>query len=829
MAVPTRQLLLVSVLSILLLAALFPLSGVKSSQLPPPPDDENAPPRILAWNDLGMHCIDPDFAVFTILPPFNTINAHLIIEGQIQDASSGYTVTYEAVADPSGSINKSSIGKTNFWDHVGDLFGATPPLDVGLTGHAMPGAANVPQAMNHDPIWNWFQGEGIPITPIDDANQENAYPLMRIVARDSSGQEVASTVTSVPTSRELDCDRCHASNASPWAKPAAGWVFHPDPLKDDRLNILRLHDEFHLSEATYQAALVSAGYNAAGLFETVITDATPILCARCHASNALPGTGITGVTPLTAAIHSRHANVKDIDGRELDAIGDRNACFTCHPGFETQCLRGAMGKAIGDDGQHSMDCQSCHGEMAAVGDAARVGWLDQPTCENCHSGTATNNSGEIRYTSALDAMGQRRIAADNTYATTPDVPATGFSLYRFSEGHGGLQCSACHGPPHAIYPTSEPNDNLQSILIQGHEGTISDCSACHDQLEDDEMVGPHGMHPATQQWADHKHADIAENMGLASCEACHGADASGTVLSLAKADRTFNTEFGVKTFFRGSRIGCFACHDGPDDDDAVNNVNPVVTSFSATTPNDQDLVIPLSGTDADGDLLQLRIVDQPLVGGTVAIAAGVATFLPTAGFVGSTTFSYAAWDGKVDSNLGLVTVTVGVAACAGTIEAYGFGCPGSGDFLPQISVTGCPEPGGTVTLALDGALGGSLAYIIVGSAKSQLELPDGCVIRVGAISNVFGPFALAGSGAGNGAFSVFFTFDPALPPTQLNLQVLVLDGGATNGEFSLTNALEVNTPYAVQAGKMRGADNSVRARARALLLFAPADRKNSKG
>ncbi|MEE9394663.1 MAG: hypothetical protein V3W41_19390, partial [Planctomycetota bacterium] len=92
------------------------------------------------------------------------------------------------------------------------------------------------------------------------------------------------------------------------------------------------------------------------------------------------------------------------------------------------------------------------------------------------------------------------------------------------------------------------------------------------------------------------------------------------------------------------------------------------------------------------------------------------------------------------------------------------------------------------------ALGGSLAYIIVGSAKSQLELPDGCVIRVGAISNVFGPFALAGLGAGNGAFSVSFTFDPALPPTQLNLQVLVLDGGATNGEFSLTNALEVNTP-----------------------------------
>ncbi len=127
---------------------------------------------------------------------------------------------------------------------------------------------------------------------------------MRIVARDSSGQEVASTVTSVPTSRELDCDRCHASDASPWAKPAAGWVFYLDPLKDDRLNIQRLHDELNLGEATYQAALVSAGYKAAGPFETVISDATPILCARCHASNALPGTGITGVPPLAMRLVS---------------------------------------------------------------------------------------------------------------------------------------------------------------------------------------------------------------------------------------------------------------------------------------------------------------------------------------------------------------------------------------------------------------------------------------------------------------------------------------------------------------------------------------------
>ena len=34
--------------------------------------------RVVAWNDLGMHCMDADFRAFAILPPFNTIHAQLI-------------------------------------------------------------------------------------------------------------------------------------------------------------------------------------------------------------------------------------------------------------------------------------------------------------------------------------------------------------------------------------------------------------------------------------------------------------------------------------------------------------------------------------------------------------------------------------------------------------------------------------------------------------------------------------------------------------------------------------------------------------------------------
>jgi hypothetical protein len=33
---------------------------------------------LVGWNNLGMHCMDGDYAVFALLPPYNTIQAQLI-------------------------------------------------------------------------------------------------------------------------------------------------------------------------------------------------------------------------------------------------------------------------------------------------------------------------------------------------------------------------------------------------------------------------------------------------------------------------------------------------------------------------------------------------------------------------------------------------------------------------------------------------------------------------------------------------------------------------------------------------------------------------------
>ena len=96
--------------------------------------------HVFAFNDLGMHCYDSDFSVFSILPLFNVVNAQVIQKGASpQILSDTVSVGYKAMADSTGSINTTSAGKTDFWTYVLPLFGADPPVDEGLLGAKMPG------------------------------------------------------------------------------------------------------------------------------------------------------------------------------------------------------------------------------------------------------------------------------------------------------------------------------------------------------------------------------------------------------------------------------------------------------------------------------------------------------------------------------------------------------------------------------------------------------------------------------------------------------------------------------------------------------------------
>jgi len=507
--------------------------------------------KVFAFNDLGMHCMDENSSVFSLLPPFNTLHAQVVATGREPRllGDDRIQVRYRAAADPSGSVNSTSIGKTDFWDNVQALFGTQPPPDTGLTGSKMPSAANGPQPFStYDPDKRWFVAQGIPLTPIDDAGRYNPYPIFRVEARDvATGTLHSDLDVVVPVSTEMNCSDCHhtggraADDATASRYGIRAWSTANDPVVQYKENILILHDAKHGTRLPQ-----------------------PTLCASCHYSAALDleGTGPQNDLPyLSRAIHGRHGRA--LDGRLPDAANPPiiaenglETCYSCHPGKHTQCFRGVMFQA-------GLSCQNCHGGLLTVAGtypladgSIRRPWIDLPRCGACHTG------GQQVRTLAYDP---------NDPAATPLPPMdrrfaeNDGALYRDSVGHGGMACAACHGSPHAIWPVADPqaNDHLTARELQGHAGTIVECTVCHTGGAPATLGGPHGMHPVGDDaWLD-RHGDLYER-DPDSCRRCHGADLQGGRLSKAAVERVLNVEDKGRVVLPAGRpVGCDLCHKTP--------------------------------------------------------------------------------------------------------------------------------------------------------------------------------------------------------------------------------------------------------------------------
>lgn len=370
---------------------------------------------VLAWNDLGMHCYNADFRYLAVLPPYNTLWAQVIRVGnppQIVADSSKISVTY-TFAD-----NTYSVGKSNFWDYDQQLFGVNLPPNVGLTGKGLSGTMDVPVS------GSYYIAEGIPLTEYRDSQPTVRYPyqIATVTAWDvATGDKLAETRTVAPVSTEMHCNNCHSDGQQEGI--ATGSV---------ELNILTLHDKENQDEypAGHKGSLVSRA---------------PILCAECHASNALNKPGVAGIPNFSKAIHDQHSE---------EISQNLNGCYQCHPGPQTQCLRDVMS-------QRGMDCIDCHGNMNNVAKNSNP-WLQEPRCDNagCH------DSGSYDMDQAL---------------------------YRHSKGHGDVYCEGCHDSPHAIAPSREANDGIKFIALQGKTGTLDTCTVCHSYMPAPPGVGPHGI------------------------------------------------------------------------------------------------------------------------------------------------------------------------------------------------------------------------------------------------------------------------------------------------------------------------------------------------
>jgi len=187
-------------------------------------------------------------------------------------------------------------------------------------------------------------------------------------------------------------------------------------------DILRKHDKLH---------------------KTKLEFSKPVLCAGCHADPALGTAGVKGVKNLSLAMHGSHASRM----KAVSSIG--NTCYACHPGVTSNCQRDVhFSKGIA--------CVNCHGDMTTVANPKRRPWIDEPTCGSCHQKRKPNFQ--------FEEPGK---------------------LFKDSRGHGGVHCSACHGPQHATGPAVTVNDNVQAVLQQGHVGTINKCTVCHKTQPDE--------------------------------------------------------------------------------------------------------------------------------------------------------------------------------------------------------------------------------------------------------------------------------------------------------------------------------------------------------
>ncbi len=533
---------------------------------PPPPAPNGTAFKVFANNDLGMHCVDSSFAVFSILPPFNVVNAQVVAlqssgKPVLLDASQ-VDVRYSAIADATGSVNSTSPGKSDFWQYERQLYGLGLAQGEGLLGMWMP--ADAPNVAGRTLGWDaglgLFHAPGIPIFPIDDAGRVNRYPLMRFSALDKAGKNLGSTDVVLPVSEETSCQTCHATGRSAAPAGAMAWSNDPDLEAQARRNVLTLHN----------------ARNGTNL-------SPPVLCASCHYSPALdlagsgPSAEQSRHRTMSSVMHRYHAtkmagfaDAPVPPGGEVPAPSTQS-CYQCHPGTSTQCLRGAM--------TTSLDCQNCHGNMAAVGGAlpllaggsidgqndhaARRPWQDLPRCQSCHASDAVKKTAipgtpplaadGLRFVYAFangDASASPIVAANDRFAQQPN------KLFRQSKGHGGLACEACHGSTHAIWAAGG-NDDVAAKALQGHAGTIGECSTCHQAPPSNGLGGPHGMHPVGASWVS-AHKSFGEK-NLGSCTPCHGTDYRGTALSKMFATRTL----AGRTLTAGTQVGCYTCHNGP--------------------------------------------------------------------------------------------------------------------------------------------------------------------------------------------------------------------------------------------------------------------------
>ncbi|MEJ2309262.1 MAG: Calx-beta domain-containing protein [Gammaproteobacteria bacterium] len=560
-------------------------SGCPEGMVPQVPQVLDSTTRILAINDLGMHCGDLDTRIASILPPFQVLLAQVIQQGEEPTLNPpGVDLFYSAASNPNdpslilgrdGEQADGSTYKTNFWDYA--IPGGTydpfypafnpfdpaqtltplsgPPFnvtaDVGLPvpnvealfigpdglvnsgdefltaeQHAMPGiaapySANDPQQAHEfyvdKPFFvnfpfgyvaeevNWYEGAGIPLAAFDDNGRENAYPLVRVEARNAAGNTLSTVDTVLPISGEASCVNCHADpddllsvtgtvsrstrpsdTLSDNNLPVALSIDDPDSNLPPRvsleyaadINILRLHDHVHgqnyvtptpdgdssVTQTPCDITEIDANGDPADtdcLTNKALVQGKPVVCQLCHYTPALdlaqlgPLTGPEG-SLANGRNHLHHKSNSNVMHSHHGSLG-------VFPTIEPP-LQQDDGTITNQDTrlqQLENSCYQCHpgSNVQCLRGAMFNGGM---LCTDCH-GDMEQVGNDFTANVTVDNPGPAAWDLDGNFYTDPDQPRVPWA--------NEPGCGSCH--------TGDFNDNLAGVT-----GTLVNTADIYGNTDD---------------------------------------------------------------------------------------------------------------------------------------------------------------------------------------------------------------------------------------------------------------------------------------------------------------------------------------------------------
>ncbi len=496
--------------------------------------------KVVAWNDLGMHCACPSFQGFLLLPPFNTVRTQVLAIGGrdpiVVDpafaTANGLTIGYSMIDNTDANLIPDAYF-SQWITYAPKLFPPNtviptspyyPPIDPvdGRVQSPLSKAklSGIFTSANYDSDLLDWKAVGIPAYPIASANSSlnimidplggpnrNPYPMTNVYVKNSSGAVVAQTNTVTPVAFG-GCCGCHldlaAQNGYP-RTPAGSFAY-----------IGKMHGQ-NSSKIDFNY-LDPDGDGVAG----------PVRCSVCHWDPAmgekvapgfsadlfpnlqiLPGAnfGPSDVHPSTHSfsdvLHSFHVNSSAV---KLMDPGISTDCYKCHPGNGVNCYRGTHTTKTGT-GTTPIWCSDCHGTLVQ---RDQTGQMTAPwkasTLPSC-TGPAQGPNGSIPPSSVFPCHAARTVGG-TTYPTTqePDL----FGKFINSRGHkGSIKCQTCHGSAHAeapatpIPPATTSLDNIQLQTLQGSVSPSTNwngknssyalgvCQVCHPGKTADYGVPPH--------------------------------------------------------------------------------------------------------------------------------------------------------------------------------------------------------------------------------------------------------------------------------------------------------------------------------------------------